>query len=268
MEQRALVTGASRGVGRALVAELAGRGVEVVATARRVGDLADLPAAARLPLDVTSDASVAAAATAAGRIDLLVNNAAVSVAAPVEDTPAEVALAMFDTNVVGPLRLISAFLPGMRERGGGTVVNVSSVAGQAVFPLNGVHSASKHALEALSEALAMEAGPLGIRVLVVQLAGVATGMYQRLERYFSSAYAHLDRARQEAFEKVRAHGASAEQVAGAIADTIAATDGRLRVPIGQDATWMLAERARLDDAAWVARVREFAQPTKTGDVRS
>ena len=185
--QRALVTGASRGIGRALVAELAGRGVEVVATARRVDDLADLPAAARLPLDVTSDASVAAAATAAGRIDLLVNNAAVSVAAPVEDTPAEVALAMFDTNVVGPLRLISAFLPGMRERGGGTVVNVSSVAGQAVFPLNGVHSASKHALEALSEALAMEAGPLGIRVLVVQLAGVATGMYQRQERYFSSA---------------------------------------------------------------------------------
>ena len=268
MEQRALVTGASRGVGRALVAELAGRGVEVVATARRVDDLADLPAAARLPLDVTSDASVAAAATAAGRIDLLVNNAAVSVAAPVEDTPAEVALAMFDTNVVGPLRLISAFLPSMRERGGGTVVNVSSVAGQAVFPLNGVHSASKHALEALSEALAMEAGPLGIRVLVVQLAGVATGMYQRQERYFSSAYAHLDRAQQEAFEKVRAHGASAEQVAGAIADTIAATDGRLRVPIGQDATWMLAERARLDDAAWVARVREFAQPAKTGDIRS
>jgi len=72
MEQRALVTGASRGVGRALVAELAGRGVEVVATARRADDLADLQAAARLPLDVTSDASVAAAATAAGRIDLLV----------------------------------------------------------------------------------------------------------------------------------------------------------------------------------------------------
>jgi len=188
------------------VAELAGRGLEVVATARRVDDLTDLPAAQRLPLDVTSDSSVAAAARAAGRIDVLVNNAAVSVAAPVEDTPAEVALAMFDTNVVGPLRLISAFLPGMRERGGGTVVNVSSVAGHAVFPLNGVHAASKHALEALSEALAMEAGPVGIRVLVVQLGGVATGMYERQERYFSAAYAHLDRAQQEGFEQVRAHG--------------------------------------------------------------
>jgi NAD(P)-dependent dehydrogenase (short-subunit alcohol dehydrogenase family) len=259
---RALVTGASRGIGRALVAELADRGVEVVATARRVEDLADLPASARVPLDVTSDASVIAAAATAGRIDVLVNNAAVTVAAPVEDTPAEVARAMFDTNVVGPLRLISALVPGMRERGGGTVVNVSSVAGQAVFPLTGVHAASKHALEALSEALAMEAGPLGIRVLIVQLGAVATGMYQQQERYFSRAYAHLDRAQQEAFEDVRAHLASAEQVAVAIADAIAATDGPLRVPVGQDAAWMLAERARLDDAAWLARVRELT-PTSS-----
>ncbi len=211
--QRALVTGASRGIGRALVAELSGRGLEVVATARRVDDLADLPAALRLPLDVTSDASVAAAVKAAGPVDLLINNAAVSVAASVEDTPAGVALAMFDTNVVGPLQLISAVGPGMRERGGGMVVNVSSVAGRAVFPLNGVHAASKHALEALSEALALEAGPLGIRVLVVQLGGVATGMYQNQERYVSAAYAHLDRAQQESFEDVRGHGASPEQVA-------------------------------------------------------
>jgi NAD(P)-dependent dehydrogenase (short-subunit alcohol dehydrogenase family) len=258
--QRVLVTGASRGIGRALVTELTGRGLEVVATARRVEEW--------VQLDVTSDASVAAAATAAGRIDLLVNNAAVSVAAPVEDTPAQQALAMFDTNVVGPLRLMSAFLPGMRERGGGTVVNVSSVAGQAVFPLTGVHAASKHALEALSEALAMEAGPFGIRVLVVQLGAVATGMYQQQKRYFSTAYAHLDRAQQEAFEDVRGHGTSAGQAAAAIADAIVAADDRLRVPIGPDAAWMLAERARLDDAAWIARVREFTQPTGTGSARS
>jgi NAD(P)-dependent dehydrogenase (short-subunit alcohol dehydrogenase family) len=257
--QRALVTGASRGIGRALVVELAGRDFEVVATARRVADLADLPAAQRLPLDVTSHASVAAAATAAGPVDLLINNAAVSVAAAVEDTPADAALAMFDTNVVGPLRLISAFGPGMRERGGGTVVNVSSVAGQAVFPLNGVHAASKHALEALSEALALEAGPLGIRVLVVQLGGVATGMYQNQQRYTSTAY-----AQRESLEDVRARGASPEQVAGAIADAIADADSPLRVPIGQDAAWMLAERARLNDTAWLARVREFTQPTPRG----
>jgi NAD(P)-dependent dehydrogenase (short-subunit alcohol dehydrogenase family) len=258
------VTGASRGIGRALVAELAGRGLDVVATARRVDDLAGLPAAQRLPLDVTSETSVTAAARSAGPVDLLVNNAAISVAATVEDTPPGVALAMFDTNAVGPLRLISAFLPGMRERGGGTVVNVSSVAGQAVFPLNGVHAASKHALEALSEALALEAGPLGIRVLVVQLGGVATGMYQNQQRYASTAYAHLHRAQHESFEDVRAGGAPPEQVAGAIADAVADVGSPLRVPIGQDAAWMLAERARLDDTAWLARVRELTQPAPPG----
>ena len=257
--QRALVTGASRGVGRALVAELVSRGLEVIATARRVDDLADLPAAVRLPLDVTSDASVAAVASSAGPVDVLVNNAATGVGAPVEDTPAGVALTVFDTNVVGPLRLISAFLPGMRERGGGMVVNVSSACGQAVFVLNGVNSASKHALEALSEALAMEAGPLGIRVAAVQLGSVATGTYETQERYCSAAYAHLGRAQQEAARDHWPHQTAAE-AARAVADVIAAADSPLRVPIGRDAAWILAERARLDDAAWAVRVRELAQP--------
>jgi NAD(P)-dependent dehydrogenase (short-subunit alcohol dehydrogenase family) len=264
--RRALVTGASRGVGRALVTKLAARGLEVVATARRAGGLAGLAAAERLQLDVTSDASVAAAAELAGPVDLLVNNAAISAAATVEDTPAGVALAMFNTNVAGALRMIAAFVPGMRERGSGTVVNVSSASGQAVFPLNGLHAASKHALEALSEALAMEAGPFGIRVLVVQLGGVDTGMYQNQERYVSSAYAHLHRAQQESFEDARAHGASPGQVARAIADAIADTGSPLRVPIGNDAAWILAERARLDDTAWIARVRELTPATSKGTV--
>src|SRR5215472_1900857 len=165
--QRALVTGASRGVGRALVAELAGRGLDAAAAARRVEDLAGPPAAQRLPPDVTSDASVTAAARSAGPVDLPVNNAAVSAAAAAGDTPAGAARAMLDTNAAGPLRLISAFLPA----------SVSPAAGQAVFPLNGVHAASKHAPEALSEAPAMKAGPPGIRVQAARLGGVATSMY-------------------------------------------------------------------------------------------
>jgi len=95
------------------------------------------------------------------------------------------------------------------------VVNVSSAAGLAVFPLNGVHAASKHALEAVSEALAMEASPFGIPILVVQLGGVATGMYQNQQRYVSAAYADLHRAQQDSFQDARAHGASPEQAARA-----------------------------------------------------
>lgn len=257
---RVLVTGASRGIGRALVVELSTRGpsIQIVATARNAADLDGLPTVANLPLDVTSDASVAAVAEAAGPIDVLVNNAAVSIAAPVEATPAGAAADMFDTNVLGPLRMIGAFVPGMRSRGGGLVVNVSSVAGRAVFPLNGVHAASKHALEALSEGLALEAGPLGIRVLICQLGGVATGMYQSQPRFTDPAYAALHKAQEDGFAEHAAHQAPPEAVAAQIADALeAAVTGPVfaRVPIGKDAEWVLAERARLDDAGWVARVQ-------------
>src|SRR5205085_1008923 len=148
----------------------------------------------------------------------LVSN--IASATPVEDTPAGVALAMFDTNVVGPLRLIKAVLPGMRQRGSGTGGHVSSVGGQAAFPLNGGNAASKHALEALSETLAMEVRRFGVRVLVVQLGGVATGMYEKQERYFSPPYADLDRAQQAAYQDHRARQVdlTAEQAARGIAD--------------------------------------------------
>jgi NAD(P)-dependent dehydrogenase (short-subunit alcohol dehydrogenase family) len=253
---RALVTGASRGIGRALVEALAARGYEVVATARDPETLADLPAVLRLPLDVTSDASVAAVAETAGRIDVLVNNAAVSIAAAVEDTPAAAALDMFDTNVIGPLRLISAFAPGMRAAGGGTVVNVSSVAGRAVFPLNGVHAASKHALEALSEGLAIEAGRFGLRVLVIELGSVDTGMFANQAQFSSGAYAELERAQQGQLERAKDRPRFAQSPAEAasdIADQIADADAPLRVPIGKGAAHIVAERARTADADWLRR---------------
>jgi NAD(P)-dependent dehydrogenase (short-subunit alcohol dehydrogenase family) len=253
---RVLVTGASRGIGRALVTELAARGWDVIATARREADLADLSSVERLTLDVTSDDSVAAVASEAGRVDVLVNNAAVSASATVEDTPLDVALGMFDTNVVGPLRLIKAFLPQMRERGTGTIVNVSSVAGKAAFPMNGVHAASKHALEGLSEALSLEVAPFGIRVLVPELGSVATGMFLAQARYVSPPYAELNRVQEAGWMEHRSGQAPPEHAAAMIADAIEAADSPLRVPIGQDAAWLLAERGRLDDTAWGARLRE------------
>jgi hypothetical protein len=103
----------------------------------------------------------------------------------------------------------------------------------------------------------MEAGPLGIRVLIVELGSVATGTYERQARYVSSTYAHLDRAQRVPSEDTGARPASPEQAASAIADAIDATETPLRLPIGQDAAWLLAERARLTDAGWAVRAREF-----------
>ena len=158
---RALITGCSSGFGRATAIELKARGHEVVATARRPETLDDLDVDARLALDVTDDASVAAAVAAAGQVDALVNNAGINVAGPVEKVPVDEVRRLFETNVFGALRMTQAVLPQMRARRGGTIVNVSSINGRVAQPLAGFYAATKFALEAMSEALHFEAGHFG-----------------------------------------------------------------------------------------------------------
>ena len=147
---RVLVTGAGSGVGRATATLLASRGHEVVATARDRACLDDLDVASRLRLDVTDAASVGEVLSELGWVDALVNNAAISFHGPIEQVALEHVRQMFETNVLGPVRLIQAFVPGMRTRGAGVVVNISSVAGHVAQPLSGYYAATKHALEAIS----------------------------------------------------------------------------------------------------------------------
>ena len=169
-----LITGCSTGIGRAAASHLAARGYTVIATARRVEDLADLAAAGcrTLPLDVTDEASMRAAVDAVeaahGRIDVLVNNAGYSQSGAVESVPLARTRAQFETNVFGPLRLTQLVLPGMRRRRAGRVVNVSSMGGRLVFPGGGVYHASKYAVEALSDALRYELRPFGIAVVLIE----------------------------------------------------------------------------------------------------
>ncbi|HTT86995.1 MAG TPA: SDR family oxidoreductase [Acidimicrobiales bacterium] len=165
---RTLITGCSSGFGRATAIELKARGHEVVATARRPETLDGLDVDARLALDVTDDASVAAALSAAGEVDALVNNAGVSVGGPVEKVPLDEVRRLFETNFFGALRMAQAVLPQMRVRGRGTIVNVSSVNGRVAQPLSGSYAATKFALEAMSEALHFEAGHFGIRTVVIE----------------------------------------------------------------------------------------------------
>jgi NAD(P)-dependent dehydrogenase (short-subunit alcohol dehydrogenase family) len=223
---RVLITGASRGLGHALAAELHARGYDVVATARNLSDLGDLDASDKVPLDVTDPKSVEAAVAAAGELDVLVNNAGLTVQAAVEAVPVDVFRSVIETNLIGPLRLMQAFLPGMRKRGRGTIVNVSSGGVRSAPPLQGAYSASKAALELLSETLRKELEPFGVRVLVISAGGIRTEMRARQQRYGSEPYAALIEQFENRMEEYEKHGGGSppEEIASAIADLIEQPD--------------------------------------------
>jgi NAD(P)-dependent dehydrogenase (short-subunit alcohol dehydrogenase family) len=174
-----LITGCSSGIGRATAVAAHAAGHTVVATARRPDTLDDLPADVhRLPLDVRDPDSVTAAVARAkeltGGVTVLVNNAGFGQSGPIEMLTEEQIAHQFETNVYGPIRLIQAVLPDMRDRGRGRIVNVSSAAGKFSTPFLGIYCASKFALEAVSDALRVEVAPFGIRVIVVEPGPIAT----------------------------------------------------------------------------------------------
>lgn len=173
-----MITGCSTGFGRILAELLLERGERVVTTARRPETLDELIAphgerALGLRLDVTKpdeiDSAVAAARAQFGGIDVLINNAGYGQLGTVEDAPIEAARAMMETNLFGKLAMIKAVLPEMLERGSGQIVNIGSVAGQIGFPAIGYYSASKFALAGLTESLAAEVAPAGVKVTLVEL---------------------------------------------------------------------------------------------------
>jgi NAD(P)-dependent dehydrogenase (short-subunit alcohol dehydrogenase family) len=184
-----LVTGAASGIGRDAALRLARAGHLVLAGGRRPGALAELAGEAAaaggrlepLALDVADGASVAAARAEVERLtggrglDVLVNSAGYALPGPLEALAEADLRALFDVNVFGMLAVTRAFLPGMRERGAGRVVNVGSVMGRVTMPLLGAYNASKHAVAALTDALRMELAPFGVRVVLVEPGAVRTG---------------------------------------------------------------------------------------------
>ncbi|MFO1153778.1 MAG: oxidoreductase [Rhodospirillales bacterium] len=170
-----LITGCSTGFGRELVRQVLERGQAVVATARDPAVLQEFaahPRAAVIPLDVTVPEQIAAAVRAAearfGRIDVLVNNAGYGYLAAIEEGDEDEVRAMFETNVFGLANMTKAVLSGMRTRRSGHIVNISSVGGLVGLPGVGYYNATKFAVEGLSEALAKEVQPLGIKVIIVE----------------------------------------------------------------------------------------------------
>jgi NAD(P)-dependent dehydrogenase (short-subunit alcohol dehydrogenase family) len=255
---RILVTGAARAIGRATAIECARRGHEVVATARDDRLLEDLDVAKRLALDVTDLASVRAAVNAAGELDAVVNNAALSGAGPLEDYPLDRLQLIMDTNTYGALRVVQELVPTWRERGSGVIVNVSSVQGRVSTPLEGAYAASKYALEALSETLHYELAHFGIRVVIVQPGYIAPGMKASPRHDGPAAYAEL--WEQWTGTDTKMTGPSGrpgpELVGVAIADAIENPATPLRVPVGADAEMVLGARQHFDDAAFEAAMRK------------
>lgn len=183
-----LVTGASAGIGREVVRQAVARGAKVAAAVRDPDSVADLVAMApervlAVKLDVTDSVAIASAVASTiarfGQIDVLVNNAGYGLMATVEEANDSAIRRLFDTNLFGAAELTRAVLPGMRARRSGMVANVSSTAGARGLPGNGYYSASKAALEAITEALAIEVAPLGIKAMIVAPGPIRTDFFNR-----------------------------------------------------------------------------------------
>ncbi len=260
---KVLITGTSAGIGLQTAIVLAEAGHSVIATMRnleRDTALRQAVAHSRLPIsifqmDVDSDESVAAATAAIrsreGAIDVLVNNAGIERTGPIETLALEDFKATMETNYFGAIRTIRAWLPDMREQRRGCIINVSSVAGKIACSPLAPYSASKYALEALSEALAQEVRPFNVRVAIVQPGIVDTAMARRIERASAQeAYPQVGRFG-HMFQASLDHPTSPKVVAEKILDIIESGTLKLRHPVGPDAEGFLAWRASLNDEEWV-----------------
>jgi len=258
-----LVTGCSSGIGLATAVHFARLGHDVHAGVRDPAAATELAAAEPLgvrpvTLDVDDSGSVARAVAEvlarSGRIDVLVNNAGIGGGGPIGDVPVDWVRTLFETNYLGAVRMIQAVLPGMRERRSGAIVNVSSIAGRLAIAGHGHYSAVKHALEAMSEALAQEVVGFGIRVAIVEPGVVVTPIFTKARRFAdpASPYAVHVRRLLLFYQMQMKTPSQPEDVARVIHEAVTASAPKLRYPVGHDAELLIAGRARLSDEDYVA----------------
>jgi NAD(P)-dependent dehydrogenase (short-subunit alcohol dehydrogenase family) len=264
----AIVTGSSTGIGQATAVTLARGGHTVYATMRNpasgggeilgIAEKETLPLTV-LPMDVDDDTSVKAAVAQvlaqSGRVDVLVNNAGVAAHGSVEELPVTEFKRVMETNLFGALRCIQAVVPGMRERRHGVIVNVSSVAGRFSSAPQAPYSASKWALEAVSEALAQEVKPFGVRVAIVEPGVIATPIFGKTQPVESdhSPYPHSRRIA-ALFAASLKNPVSPYVVGEAIRGIVENNSWQLRYPVGPDAAPLLAWRASMTDEQWIDSV--------------
>lgn len=268
MKSMILITGCSSGFGKAAAALFLARGWNVIATMRSPKPTLFEESDRLLvtALDVTDPNSVSDAVAEGiarfGRIDVVVNNAGIGLFSALEATPDEVIRQAFETNTFGVMGVTRAVVPHMRERGSGTIVNVTSSVGIAPMPLVAVYTASKYAIEGFSESLAYELGTFGVRVKIVEpgLApstsfGNSGGSMDDLIPAAYSAYAgHYLKSMQDYSTSYTTEADVAEAVYAAATD-----DGeRLRYPAGADSVMLAELRQSLSEQAFMARMRTMS----------
>ena len=181
-----LITGCSSGLGRRLCILLAEKGYLVAATARDISKIHDIPAALKLKMDVTDEESIKIAVETVirqyGRIDILVNNAGYSVRSAIEEIDLKEMSQMFEVNVYGVIRMIQAVAPYMRKQNSGKIINIGSISGKLTGYVNGSYCASKHAIEAISDAARLELQSFGIQVSVFEPGAVDTEFFNTLSK--------------------------------------------------------------------------------------
>jgi len=254
----ALITGCSTGIGFATAVAMARTGHEVFAAMRNPAAASELAQLGIhiIQMDVDSDESVANAIrdvlAARGRIDVLVNNAGLGGGGPVEELGIAAFRQIMETNFFGVLRCTQAVLPGMREQRSGHILNVSSVAGRVATSPQAPYAASKWALEAMTEILAQEVRPFGIRVALIEPGVIATPIFGKVEhRAWSDNYPHMKRI-MALFQAALQNPTPPSVVADKIAEIVNGQDTTLRHPVGPDAAGFLAWRASMTDEQWIA----------------
>ncbi len=264
--QIAVVTGTSSGIGLATSLHLAREGYRVFAGMRNLTKADALQSAAAaenlhveiVELDICDSASVEAAFAKiqeAGPVDVLVNNAGIGGAAPLELISEADHRQMFETNYFGAVRCIQAVLPTMRERGQGCIVNISSAVGLQATPNQIAYSASKWALECLGEALAHEVYRFGIRVVNVEPGVIMTNIFENSAEQTiydkGSPYQPIMRRNGKIYAAGFKRGVPPERVAETVYQAISTTDHRLRWPVGADAEGFMAARHLVAAEDWV-----------------
>jgi NAD(P)-dependent dehydrogenase (short-subunit alcohol dehydrogenase family) len=259
----ALITGTSTGIGFATAVALGRAGHEIFATMRspyRAPELQTIAAQEALPisvlpLDVDDDGSVREAVqhvlAERGQIDVLVNNAGISPWGSIEELPLREFRRTMETNFFGALRCIQAVLPRMRERRNGCIINVTSVAGRIAAAPEGPYTASKFALEALSEVLAQEVKAFNIRVAIVEPGIIQTPIFDKKRAIPPNTRYPQERRIHALFAASLAHPVAPAVVGEQIRQIVEGGSWQLRYPVGPDAVPFLRWRAGISDEEWI-----------------